>query len=246
MIVSHEHRFIFVKTRKTAGTSIEVFLSKLAGDDAIVTPTTPAVEGHHPRNYNPTRFAKLSRMRPDRTGEIEQPDRSITWREEIKQDFHLGRWYWNHMPARKIRARLGHQRWDSYFTFAFERNPWEKTISQYFWERSHAKDIPFREFVLRHRLYSDFDRYSLDGLSVSVDFVGRTERLNEDLRRVIDHLGIQAEVILGREKGNLRPPNATVADLFDAETTERVAEIFAREIAAFGFEPPHLRKSESP
>ena len=82
MIVSHEHRFIFVKTRKTAGTSIEVFLSKFAGDDAIVTPTIPAVEGHQPRNYNPTRLAMISRL-------------------------HLGREYWNHMPARKIRARLG-------------------------------------------------------------------------------------------------------------------------------------------
>jgi hypothetical protein len=215
VIVSHEHRFIFVKTRKTAGTSIEVFLSKFAGDDAIVTPTIPAVEGHQPRNYNPTRLAMISRL-------------------------HLGREYWNHMPARKIRARLGPERWDSYFTFAFERNPWEKTISQYFWERARARDMSFREFVLHHRLYSDFDRYSLDGVTVGVDFVGLTERLNEDLRHVIDHLGIRADVSLGREKGNLRPPEATAADLFDAETSHRVATIFAREIAAFGFEPPSL------
>jgi hypothetical protein len=220
VIVSHEHRFIFVKTRKTAGTSIEVFLAKFAGDDAIVTPTIPVIEGHQPRNYNPNRLAMLSRL-------------------------HLGREYWNHMPARRIRARLGHERWDSYFTFAFERNPWEKTISQYFWERSHGKDMPFREFVLRHRLYSDFDRYSLDGRTVGVDFVGRTERLNDDLRHVLDHLGIQAEVSLGREKGSHRPPDATVGGLFDAETSQRVAKIFAREIAAFGFEPPALGSSES-
>lgn len=51
MIISHEHRFIFVKTRKTAGTSIEVFLSKYCGQLDIVTPIIPRVEGHVPRNH---------------------------------------------------------------------------------------------------------------------------------------------------------------------------------------------------
>src|SRR4030095_6484076 len=51
MILSHKHRFIFIKTAKTAGTSIEVFLSKHCGPDDVVTPVAPAVEGHQPRNY---------------------------------------------------------------------------------------------------------------------------------------------------------------------------------------------------
>lgn len=51
MIVSHKHRFIFIKTRKTAGTSLEVFLSALCGDEDIVTPIQPHVEPHQPRNH---------------------------------------------------------------------------------------------------------------------------------------------------------------------------------------------------
>ncbi|MEL6382956.1 MAG: chondroitin 4-O-sulfotransferase, partial [Cyanobacteria bacterium J06626_18] len=31
MIISHEYKFIFLKTRKTAGTSIEIALSKFCG-----------------------------------------------------------------------------------------------------------------------------------------------------------------------------------------------------------------------
>lgn len=50
-IVSFSRNFVFVKTTKTAGTSIEVDLSKVAGDDAIVTPIYPPVEGHIPRNH---------------------------------------------------------------------------------------------------------------------------------------------------------------------------------------------------
>jgi hypothetical protein len=38
MIISHEHKFIFVKTRKTAGTSIEIALSKFCGPDDVICP----------------------------------------------------------------------------------------------------------------------------------------------------------------------------------------------------------------
>ena len=44
MIVSFEHKFIFVKTAKTAGTSIEIALSKYCGDLDILTPLVPKDE----------------------------------------------------------------------------------------------------------------------------------------------------------------------------------------------------------
>ena len=51
MIVSHKFKFIFIKTRKTAGTSLEVFLSGACGPSDVVTPVIPPESGHVPRNH---------------------------------------------------------------------------------------------------------------------------------------------------------------------------------------------------
>ena len=51
MIISHKYRFIFIKTQKTAGTSLEVFLSGVCDKKDIITPIFPHVPPHKPRNY---------------------------------------------------------------------------------------------------------------------------------------------------------------------------------------------------
>src|SRR5207248_11726756 len=52
MSISHKHKFIFIKTVKAAGTSLEVFLSQHCGPDDVLTLFDPPIEGHQPRNYN--------------------------------------------------------------------------------------------------------------------------------------------------------------------------------------------------
>ncbi len=75
MIVSHEHEFIFIKTRKTAGTSIEVFLGPLAGETAIVTRNLEE-RGvvHRARNYT-RRFNPLPELAREVVGGVNAPKR---------------------------------------------------------------------------------------------------------------------------------------------------------------------------
>lgn len=38
MIISHKHKFLYIKAQKTAGTSIEIALSNICGESDIITP----------------------------------------------------------------------------------------------------------------------------------------------------------------------------------------------------------------
>ena len=51
MIYSKDHNFLFLKNIKVGGTSVEVALSQVIPDNAIVTPIYPNNLNHRPKNY---------------------------------------------------------------------------------------------------------------------------------------------------------------------------------------------------
>ena len=51
MIISHKFKFIFIKTLKTAGTSIEISLSKYCSEYDILTPIFSKDIKHKPKNF---------------------------------------------------------------------------------------------------------------------------------------------------------------------------------------------------
>ncbi|HKK15546.1 MAG TPA: sulfotransferase family 2 domain-containing protein [Gammaproteobacteria bacterium] len=229
MIVCHKYRFIFLKTNKTAGTSIEIALSRFCGPDDIITPISPADEmtrqnlGYRgPQNYlaawyqyNPRdifRFLRKGRKK---------------------------RRFYNHISAKMIKARIGNETWNNYFKFCIERNPWDKTVSLYYWKYKKTPQPPsFSEYIhsdipLRLKQHG-IDVYTIDG-KVVVDRICRYENLDEELEETRKLLGLPDKLELPRSKSQFRKNRKNYRDYYGNEEKSRVSELFADELRLFDY-----------
>jgi hypothetical protein len=67
----------------------------------------------------------------------------------------------------------------------------------------------------------------------SADFVGRQERLEDDLRVIYDHLGLEWVEL---QSVNIDPGRPDYHDVYTPATRDRIAELFAADLAAYDYE----------
>lgn len=234
MIISHEHKFIFLKTRKTAGTSIEIGLSRFCGDRDVLTPIAPQDEALRQEfsNRGPQNLhISLKEYTPEERTHLERlfVRKKSGERKEIR--------YRNHISTGQVRALVGAAVWDEYFKFCFERNPWDKVISLYFWRTRECESRPaLLEFLCSKsaRGLSNFGIYSIDG-EIAVDHVGLYEDMDSELERVAELLNLPEEIALPRTKGAVREDRRHYRDMMGHEERSIVERVCAREIAYFGY-----------
>ncbi|MCP4384096.1 MAG: sulfotransferase family protein [Hyphomicrobiales bacterium] len=231
MILSRKHRFIFLRTAKTGGTSTELALSPACGPDDILAPLSKKEE--RKRRKSPARNYALGLGRLG----VRLPG-------EFRHHFPQYYGYYNHMPATQIRRMAGEETWNDFYKFTIERNPWDRQVSFYFWRTRKSKPQPdFRTFLLsrwhrgkafRSARMKNWWTYTIDD-KVVVDRVIRYERLAEELAEVCSEIGITDPVRLPTAKGHTRADRRHYRDYYDDETRDLVAGWYKREIETFGW-----------
>jgi hypothetical protein len=228
MILCHRYKFIFLKTNKTAGTSIEIALSKFCEDRDVITPITAddellrtELQYRGPQNY----LVPLSKYgRQDLL-------RLVLNRKRKR--------FYNHIAALRVKDYVGDAIWNDYYKFCFERNPWDRVVSQYFWRHPVAPRPTLSEFIRSDALNllkrRGIDVYTMSG-KIAVDRVCMFEELTAELEGVRNLLGIPVPLNLPRAKSSSRQDRRHYRELFTDEDRERVGQKFAEEISLFGYE----------
>jgi hypothetical protein len=220
MVISHAHRFIYLKTWKTASTSVQAALATVCGKHRIIIDeaNVDIVLGSdrpHPMAYGPA--ARLA-FRADG----------------------------GHSLPATVRSFVGEEAWNTYYKFSFVRNPWDTYVSGYWWRKSgsvpeHFEDIKqhFKQWLLDGNGRRNYAIISIDGVVVA-DFIGRYENLGADFKKAFEPLHMEPPALPSKvepkSKGSFRLRDEPYQEYYDDESRAYVAEADRPLIERFGYQ----------
>ncbi len=229
MIISHKHKFIFFKSRKTAGSSIQVSLAKHCGDDDIIT-------GQYRDGIDDN--SQSAGLNTYEGGE---------WAKKITDGI-AGEKDFNHphlsvdIVKRFVQETMGKDVWDSYFKFVFIRNPFEIQVSRYFWDKRGKVKIAedcsadgFKQWVRDKNMLSHdtLHPYIMIGDKIELDYIGRFENLQHDFNFICDSLNIP-KCNLPVKKGGYRD-KLHFSKYYDEDTINLVSNFHSKDLINFGY-----------
>ena len=222
MLVSHSKKFIFLKSKKTAGTTVEIFFEEFCRP-----------------------YAKMYLEGDEWTSSIESKEGIIGARGTSAKNAK----YYNHKTAEELRADLGNDIWNAYYKFSIVRNPYDELISRFWFLLDQKTRISLldagigatqREFkkwvMIQENLNSHI--YLIDG-SLAVDFLIRFEFLEDDVERVCSRLKVNKEISqLQKFKSGIRPREgiwSLNSEYFDSDSIAHVKTHFDWELTRFNY-----------
>jgi chondroitin 4-sulfotransferase 11 len=155
---------------------------------------------------------------------------------------------YDHRGINKYIEEYGKEVWDNYFTFAFTRNPWDRILGTYQWNRQIARaplrerygfdSMSFRDFVFRYKkLYKNNPqanshcKWLVENNKPIVDYIGRFENYQSDYDIICDRIGIPRHRLPHVNKTD----HKHYTEYYDDETKQVVADLYPDDIEYFEY-----------
>ena len=149
-----------------------------------------------------------------------------------------------HLSLHQVRPYLRPEEWQSFFKFAFVRNPFDRFIS-YCAFRTRGQELFERDpkSVMRHYLFEappqdhllfqpQYQFVTGDDGQLLTDYVGRVERMQESYDEIAGKIGIPSrplERVNATERRDYR-------DYYDQQLIDGVARLYARDLELFDYQ----------
>lgn len=148
-----------------------------------------------------------------------------------------------HITLQQVRPHLKPEAWESYFKFAFVRNPFDRFVSycSFMMREGDAfqrdPKAVMRHFLANpphdHILFHSQQSFVTDASGeLLTDYVGRVEEMQKSYDEVSARIGIptaQLDKVNASERGDYR-------EYYDDGLIEGVAKLYARDLELFGYE----------
>lgn len=231
MIYLAKHRILFLKPRKVGGTSFEIALSRFAGPRDIITPISEEDEAvrtklgfRGPQNH-------LLSGRDEKNGDV-----------RTKENLN----FFNHMPAARVRAKIGAKTFQSAMKVSIVRNPFDRIVSTYFWNmRDRDEKVEFIHWIRsRPDTMNENDKLYFIGDRDIVDFYIRYDCFEHDINMLENARpelsGLREQFMHINAKGGIRPKAATPQAMFAGhpDLISAVRFFNQRHFERFGFLDP--------
>lgn len=263
MIISHKHKFIFLHTPKTAGSSICEYFSQFIGDDDILNGWNHSLRKGIPYNrktlsmvnnkFGLKMISKAINLRKEDKLIFDRPIIEYAFREILKKKIGTSS---RHATANHLK-NFDEKAWKKYFKFAFVRNPYTQALSAWLFEEKkwsilndnkliNEKKLTKQKFIkwlknIRNKKSYFYDKfpaskiYTLEN-KIAVDYIGKFENLRRDV------LKIKKILKLPKEKFKLEHTKKNTSKnhlkYYNNESKELVKKIWAEDLEFFKYSFP--------
>ncbi|HFU2808308.1 TPA: sulfotransferase family 2 domain-containing protein, partial [Campylobacter coli] len=170
--------------------------------------------------------------------------------------YQTDKWLVGHVKASDY-TKFDKDKFDSYFSFGFVRNPYDRVVSAYHylkndspdpydieWGRLHINNLTFEEFILslqdeefkekilsKNHFSFQYKYLCDENMNILVNFVGKFEQLNSDFKKILNILRRKDSLVHINKSKHLN-----YKDYYSSQTYKIIREIYRDDFEIFDYD----------